>query len=82
MLLIRTKNGYIEEVKPRFVDGRLSGFSKVNSNLVYDYDEVSVLSDAEIEAIRKLPEYELTEGTYGALEAELIELKNKLNKKL
>ena len=56
MLLIRTKSGSIREVEPRFVTGNYVGFEDVYSkNTVYNYEDVTVLSEAEVNALRKLP---------------------------
>ena len=57
MLLVRIKEtGTIAEVEPRFYCGRYTGFCVVNSSTVYNYKDVDILSDAEIEAIKALPE--------------------------
>ena len=57
MLLVRVKEtGSIAEVEPRFNCGRYTGFCVVNSSTVYSYEDVDILSDAEIEAIKALPE--------------------------
>lgn len=60
MLLVRVKEtGTIAEVKPRFCCGRYTGFRVVNSNTVYSYKDVDILNDAEIEAIKALPESDI-----------------------
>ena len=57
MLLVRVKEtGTIAEVEPRFNCGRYTGFCIINSSTVYSYEDVDILSDAEIEAIKALPE--------------------------
>ena len=57
MLLVRVKEtGSIAEVEPRFNCGRYTGFRVVDSNTVYSYSDVDILSAAEIEAIKTLSE--------------------------
>ena len=57
MLLVRVKEtGSIAEVEPRFNCGRYTGFCVVDSNTVYSYSDVDILSAAEIEAIKMLSE--------------------------
>ena len=57
MLLVRVKEtGSIAEVEPRFNCGRYTGFCVVDSNTVYSYSDVDILSAAEIEAIKTLSE--------------------------
>lgn len=76
MLLVRVKEtGTIAEVEPRIICGRYCGFRVVDSNSVYDYEAIDILSDVEIEAIKTLPEDKIDDSLYHGIK----KLRDKLN---
>lgn len=68
MLVIRVKEtGCLIEAEPRFYNGRQTGFYAKGSSSIYSYDEVDVLSDAEIRAIIGVPEHRIDDDIHDSV---------------
>lgn len=68
MLVIRVKEtGRLIEAEPRFNNGCQTGFYAKGSSSVYDYENVDVLSDAEMRAIISVPEHRIDDDIHDSV---------------